>query len=169
MSNDLNSVLGIKSVNQPAATTANNPGLPTDPALVGIGGWLILPAIGFVLGPIVSVIGLIAALSLFSDVNRAGYGGVYTLELMVQAGLLAYTIYAAVRFFGKYRDAPSACIALMVAAVVCNGGLLVIELGAGASPFAIESGKQLVLGGISAAIWIPYFNTSKRVAATFVN
>ena len=42
-----------------------------DQLLTGIGGWLILPAIGFVLGPIVGVIGLIAALEMYSQVAMA--------------------------------------------------------------------------------------------------
>lgn len=61
-----------------------------DPKLVGIRGWLILPAIGFVLGPIIGVASLIAAISLFPDVERAGYGGVYTLELVVPVGFLGF-------------------------------------------------------------------------------
>lgn len=140
-----------------------------DPKLVGIGGWLILTAIGFVLGTIIGVVGLIIALSLFSDVADAGYGGLYALELLVDLGLLAFMIYVATRFFGKKSNAPSTIIALLIASVVTSGLLLLIELGAGAEVFAIESGKHLVQSIISAAIWIPYFRKSKRVKATFVN
>ncbi len=134
-----------------------------------IGGWLVLPAIGLVLGPIISVVSLIAAMALFSDVEASGYGGIYQLELLVQLGLLAFLIYAAMRFFGKKSNAPSTIITLLIASLVASAGLLVIELSAGAEEFAIESGKQLVRDVIWAAIWIPYFRVSKRVKATFVN
>ncbi|MGD0183713.1 MAG: DUF2569 domain-containing protein [Roseiarcus sp.] len=132
-------------------------------------GWLALPAIGLVLGPIVAVVFLIAGLRLFSDAEHAGYGGVYALELLVQVGMLAFITYAAMRFFGKKRDAPSTIIALLIAGLVSNGVLLLVELGAGAEVFAIESGKQLVRDIVGAAIWIPYFRVSKRVKMTFVN
>ena len=140
-----------------------------DPARVGIGGWLILPAIGFVLGPIIGVVVLIAAFAMFSDVEAAGYGGIYALEFVVHVGLLAFLIYAATRFFGKRSDAPSVIIALLIVSLGASVVLLVIELGAGAEVFAIETGKQLVREVIGAAIWIPYFRVSKRVKATFVN
>lgn len=144
-------------------------GTSADPKLVGIGGWLVLPAIGFVLGPIIGVVSLIVALGLFSDVADAGYGGIYALELVVQVGLLAFLIYAAILFFGKKSNAPSTIITLMIVSLIASGVLLVIEIGAGAETFAIESGKQLVRSAIGAAIWIPYFRVSKRVNATFVN
>ena len=44
------------------------------PQPAGIGGWLILPAIGLVLGAIVGVGGLILGFALFSDVEAAGFG-----------------------------------------------------------------------------------------------
>ena len=145
------------------------PAPSVDPALVGIGGWLILPAIGFVLGPIIGVVALIAAFAMFSDVEAAGYGGIYTLELLVQVGLLAFLIYAATRFFGKRSNAPSVIITLLIVSLGASVVLLIIEIGAGAEVFAIETGKQLVRDVIGAAIWIPYFRVSKRVKATFVN
>lgn len=140
-----------------------------DPKLCGIGGWLILPAIGLVLTPILSVLGLIASLALFSDVADAGHGGIYALEIVVELGLLIFLLYAAARFFGKRTNAPSVMIALMIIGIVAQGVLLVIELSAGAEVFALESGKALARGIIGGAIWIPYFRLSKRVKATFVN
>ena len=140
-----------------------------DQKLVGISGWLILPAIGFVLGPIIGVIGLVVALGMYSDVARAGYGGIYTLEILVIVGLLGFTLYAATLFFRKKSNAPGTIIMLLIVSLVASGVLLVIELSAGAEVFAVETGKQLVRDVIGAAIWIPYFRVSKRVKATFVN
>ncbi len=140
-----------------------------DQALVGIGGWLILPAIGFVLGPIIGVIGLIAALGMYSDVANAGYGGIYALEILVIVGLFCFMVYAASLFFRKKSNAPRTIITLLIVSIIASIALLVIELGAGAEVFAVETGKQLVRDVIGAAIWIPYFRVSKRVKATFVN
>lgn len=137
--------------------------------LKGIGGWLILPAIGLVLGPIIGVIGLFVSLGMYEDVARAGYGGVYALELIVLFALLAFTIYAAIKFFGKKKDSPKIIIILYSASLVASLFLLCVELSAGAEEFAVETGKQLVRDIVAAAIWIPYFNVSKRVKATFVN
>lgn len=140
-----------------------------DPKLAGIGGWLILPAIGFVLGPIIGVIMLIPAFQMYSEVARAGYGGIYALELVVGLGLLAFVIYAAALFFQKKEKAPRVIIGLIIVSLVASGALLVIELGAGAEVFARETIKQLIRDIIGAAIWIPYFRVSKRVKATFVH
>ncbi len=148
---------------------AQNGGAVVDQKLVGIGGWLILPAIGLVLAPIIMVVGLVMSLGLWSEVSNAGYGGIHALEIVVGLGMLVFFIYAATRFFGKKSNAPSIMIALYIVQLVSQGILLVIELGADAEPFAIESGKALVKSVIGAAIWIPYFRVSKRVKATFVN
>lgn len=137
--------------------------------VIGIGGWLILPAISFVIGPIVGGVSLIAAFALFSAVAEAGYGGLYALELLVEVGILIFMIYTASRFFGKKSDAPSTIIALIVVSIVSSFALLLIESAAGAEEFASQSGMQLTQNIISAAVWIPYFKVSKRVKATFVN
>jgi hypothetical protein len=140
-----------------------------DPKLVGIRGWLVLPAIGLVLGPIVGVVSLVVGFALYSDVAVAGWGGLFAAEMVVELGLLIFMIYAASRFFSKKRNAPMVIIALLVTGLAANGLLLLVELGVGAEDFAEETTRMLVRSIISAAIWIPYFRVSKRVKATFVN
>jgi len=140
-----------------------------DPKLIGIGGWLVLPAIGLILGPIITVVSLIISIGLFEDVSDAGYGGLFFFNILVSIGLLALLIYAAICFFGKKANAPSVMITLLVVQVVASAVCLVLALMAEAESFAVEDGKALVRGLIGAAIWIPYFRVSKRVKATFVN
>ena len=149
-------------------STASASSAAVDPKLVGIGGWLILPAIGLVLGSIIGVVALIAAFALFPDVSRAGYAGIYTFELVVQVWLLGYLLYVATLFFRKKKNAPSAIIKYLFVSLGALVVLFVIEIGSGAEEFAMETGKQLFRNVIAAAIWIPYFRESKRVKATFV-
>ena len=136
--------------------------------LVGIKGWLILPAIGFVLGPLIGVVGLITSIGMYSDFEGTKYGGIYALELIVSTGLTGLLIYAAVLFFQKRKNAPRVIIKFLTLSIVASCILLVIELGGGFKIFAIETGKQLVFDLINAAIWIPIWKNSMRVKATFV-
>lgn len=141
---------------------------PAHPGLRGIGGWLILPAIGFVLGGVLIVAGLVISLAVFDEISDAGYGGLWAFEILVTLALLIFLVYTGVQFFRKKKGAPRLVIALMIANLVSSLFLLVFELGSGADDFAVESGRNLIGGVFSAAIWIPYFIVSKRVKATFV-
>jgi hypothetical protein len=130
------------------------------------GGWLYFPAIGLILGGILSLVGIAASLGIISDLPSR-YQGIFALNLLVEVGLTAFLIYAAVRFFGKRRNAPAIMITLMLASIVAHGILLGINSTADAEAFMIGSAKSLVKGIISSAIWIPYFLVSKRVKKTF--
>jgi len=140
-----------------------------DKKLAGIAGWLILPALGLIVGPIIGIVGLFMTLSVFKDISAAGFGGIVGFESLVAAGLLAYAIYAAVKFFGRKTEAPSIMIGLLTASLVSSVVILFVEFSAGAPEFfIIETVKQLFRDAIAAAIWIPYFRVSKRVEATFI-
>lgn len=140
-----------------------------DQKLVGIGGWLFLPATGLILALIGMPVSLIVSMGLASEVAKAGYRGVYALEMVVGLGMLVFFIYAATRFFVKRSNAPAVMIALYATQLVTQGILHMIESGANAEPFAAESAKALAGSVVQAAIWIPYFCASRRVKATFVN
>lgn len=153
------------SVTDPGATHATE----VNPKLSGIRGWLILPAFGLVLGSIFRVMDLLTLFASYFEVAASRYGGTaYAAAIAVGFPLLVFTIYAAVLFFQRKRQAPNIMIALycilLAESVVVHG----FELSSGAELFATESAKHL-LGSIgAAAIWIPYFRLSKRVHSTFV-
>lgn len=136
---------------------------PEDPSLFGIAGWLIMPAIGFAVGPIVGVVYLIISVASFSDVEAGDRGG-YALQVVVAATLLAFMIYAATRFFGRKYNAPIVIITYLVANLAVS--LLFLVTGV---DDARQAGKQLLRDFITAIIWIPCFLASKRVRTTFVN
>ncbi|MBD3342378.1 MAG: DUF2569 family protein [Candidatus Lokiarchaeota archaeon] len=140
-----------------------------DPELRGIGGWLVLPAIGLIVMPIVGFGALIMSFSLFPEVVAAGYGDMYAMELVANAGLLVFAIYAATWFFKKKSNAPSVIIRFLWFSIGLSILLLIIEILAKADEFAAETALQLFRDIIAAVIWIPYFSVSKRVKATFVN
>ena len=138
-------------------------------AEAGIGGWLILPAVGLVVGPVFGVIGVVYALNLYSLAQNSGYGTMYFLELSVNMGAIIFGVYTAMNFFGKKRAVPTIFIAWLTACIVARGALMVIEFGAGAEVLAVESGKKFLRDIVIAALWIPYLKLSTRVKLTFVN
>lgn len=128
--------------------------------LVGIGGWLILPAIGFALGPAIWIIGL------FIEIDREVPGFI----IVCYAVLLAFGCFLTYSFFTKRRWTP----VLMFTYLLLAPALLATKTMVYAScrgelkdlvPGIIAS---CVLSILAACIWIPYFAISKRVQATFV-
>ena len=140
-----------------------------DQDLVGIGGWLILHVIGFVLGPIVVVYELAVSLSSYSKAAKAGYGDIYIIEPIILTGLLCFFIYIATLFFRKKSNTPGTFITFFIVSLFASGLLYVIEVSTGAEIFSEQTGLWFAKSIMRAVIWIPYFIVSKRVKVTFVN
>lgn len=141
-----------------------------DHRLAGIGGWLILPAIGFVLTPLIALMSLVFLLRMLPLIWAAGHGRIVMLDMLLILVLLILTVSTALRFFRKKADAPRRIIALLIIAVASDVLLLIASMAAGTDDdLALGATTGLLRDGISAAIWIPYFRMSKRVKATFVN
>lgn len=154
---------------QRQATIPTNPEGTIDRTLVGIRGWLLLPAIGLVLSLIIAPIGLIASFAQMTDDYAA-----YTVPaILVNAGLYVYLWVAAVRFFKKRSEAPQTMIHFLVARIIASVALFVLGLAVLGADDALKivvllRANNFVAQGIAAAIWIPYFKVSKRVKVTFV-
>lgn len=166
---------GAPNPQQPPADIHHEPSV--EPQLVGIRGWLILPAIGIILSPIFQVVGIMVLSEMIPTILRMRIPGspepvgleLCRLEILVTVGFLVFTICAAKRFFGKRKNAPAMLIGLMIASVAASGLLLLVALLAGEEEFVIIGGRGLILGIPQAVIWILYFKISRRVKATFVN
>ena len=161
MSQSMNESLTIDPLHQvPPADTHAGP-------VPKIGGWLFLPAIGLVLGILISMANFIGALS-FADSIPSRYAEIFSFTLLAEFGFFLFIIYVATRFFGKRRNAPAMMIAMLAGGVVLYLSLLLIAMAVDAEPFATASAQILGRNLIGAAIWIPYFKLSKRVKETFV-
>ena len=152
-----------------AESTTNRTGQPADDRLIGIRGWLILPAIGLVLSIIVGPIALIEGIA-----EMGPRYGTYSLPAtLVNLGFYIWIWVAAVRFFKKRKSAPKTLIQLMVARIIASAMLFVLGMAVVGRTdplviIALLKANNFIAQGIAAAIWIPYFKVSKRVRATFV-
>lgn len=144
-----------------------------DPALSngysGIGGWLILPAIGLVLSPIFVLLFINSRiLPFFTAVqfteDQSELRTMLILDLVVNLAIFAYNIAVAVFFFKKKKILPKLVISLYVLNLFFLLGDRFIFLTLNDEQFTLA----LVRGLLSSFIWIPYFLISKRVKATFV-
>ena len=143
------------------------------PKAKSIGGWLVLPAIGLVLGPIVIIGALLMNISIahgslgqLVEQGTPGFRVAIVGQPITALLLLGLQLYAATLFFRKSTRLPK----MMVILLGVNVLFTIINVAWTASVFQELTGaREIVQPIIMAGIWIPYFCISKRVAATFVN
>ena len=131
-----------------------------------LGGWLILPGIGLVFGPLGILRGIITDLEALS--GATDYGQLLlTIEATLYAGYLVFAVLVSVDFFKRRARLPSRFIAVNVIGILLgmNDAVFVYLLGA-TEAAEIQVGR--VIGAtIVASIWITYFLRSQRVKETF--
>jgi hypothetical protein len=144
----------------------------------GIGGWLLIVAVGQVIGPLGLLVTLGQtffdpdALKGFEQFPLASYG-----ELAFHLALMLLAIPTAVMFFRKSRYFPRVFICQLVAAfvipalsVVWTALTLSAQLGGSVGEFLVlepQEKTQFMLTIVAALIWIPYTLKSRRVRNTF--
>lgn len=148
------------------------PSFSTGSDLEGIGGWLILVALGLAAGPFLLVRGI------YTDLHFL-YGGQFQSGLARYPGLVALILFEAVSnsifllglialnflFYRKKRTFPG----WMITYLAFNCSIILIDhLGAlRYSPHTAST--ALVRSIVGVLIWIPYYLRSERVKVTFVH
>jgi S1-C subfamily serine protease/Flp pilus assembly protein TadD len=136
-----------------------------DPALSGIAGWLILPALNLFFSPLWTAFSIYQDCTFLGNSRIAHLHSVLLIEILLLSGMLLFQGYVAVAFFRRQRATPKLVIALLIARVVSN----LIDWLAVVSVTRENPGIGDLLGSlVVAVVWIPYFLRSKRVKATFI-
>jgi hypothetical protein len=166
-----------------AATTPLPTPLTSGDVKAGLGGWLILPLIGFIISPLRLVyIALIDTLPFIgtSDYEaivdmEPAFGPLLWMEILGNLGFAVFAVVVLIAMFGKKRSVPGLAIAFyflmfgfMAVDLMVAMNLQTLKELAG-DGFWKDSIKDVFRAGMTLAIWGTYFNVSKRVKATFVN
>jgi hypothetical protein len=153
------------------------------PPPVGLGGWLILVAVGLCLTPIRIAAEIFATVrplnsALWHALTTPGARAYHPLfgpwivgQLVVYSALLLWALALLYLFFAKKRLFPRLMIAFLIARALVQVADISVAL---RIPIVASSLQVNAFGGptiaiIVAAIWVPYFLRSRRVAATFVH
>lgn len=135
---------------------------------VGLGGWLIIPAIGLILAPIKTVAMTSIGLRMLKSVRPELMSDPRVVVMgVIDFVLIVATVVVASYFFEKRRVAVRAMIGLMVAVFFAN--LIQSILNADLLG-AVDSNTftPALHAFVYAVIWCTYFTHSKRVKNTFV-
>ena len=164
--------------------STSNDQIVNDTAKSGIGGWLILVAIGIVITPIRIIIILLTA---YDEVFKSGAWEILTTqgtqaynslwaplimgEMIGNALILAVWLYMGYLFFSKIGSFPKIYIRLaIISFIFILVNALSLQLVLPNEPlFNADTAKELMRGLIMVVIWVPYMMFSKRVKATFIN
>jgi hypothetical protein len=141
-----------------------------------IAGWLLLPATGLIISPMIAVKTLIDEWSFVTDPGFASlddrFPGLATFaltSLVITHAWLIGLAYVAVAFFRKTRHAPM----LMIGLLAANGVLVTLEWSRAVSVLGSDQrlveqlSPEIARAMFGAAVWIPYFLKSERVKRTF--
>jgi len=150
-----------------------------DTRLEGIRGWLVLPAIGVLISPVMILVTSKELWFVYSSVQWSMVGEqlngtalkmVIGAETIGNVGLLVMSVFLIVMFFQKRHTVPCMYIFFMVLSFVLRGVDLLAVSWLFADQDLIEQSdiSQFIRQTISSVIWILYFLKSKRVQATFV-
>lgn len=136
----------------------------------GIGGWLILPAIGIVVAPVQFVMNVFDDFPRFELLEPGTLLHTITmLKILAWIGFAILATTTAVQFFARRRSAPKLYRALLVGQLL----FVIAAYWAAAILFDVpmfDANGGFAIGMLLAAclIWIPYFLYSVRVRNTFV-
>lgn len=137
---------------------------PVEPTHAGIGGWLVLPALGLVFAVLLEGYGtwpLVKAFAIAPSLDLL-------FALVLELPWIAYMLVVAAFFIRKHRWTPYLYIVLLLGSVGFSGLLLILHVLAPAEEIQ-DTPRELTRAIIQASIWIPYFLRSRRVKLTFVN
>jgi|SRR5271166_5201688 len=159
--------------------------MKSDIGPVGIGGWLILPALGLVISPIVRgfmffryiVPTLDASIwKTLSDPSSAVYHPLWVPMILFEAVssivIFAFTLWLGYLFFVRISPlVPRVFIVWLACHLIAQiiDVTLINSIPLAAEKFGHEALTGLGRSVVSAAIWIPYFLRSQRVKNTFTN
>lgn len=150
----------------------------------GLGGWLVLVAIGRILGPLILLNAIYQIFSVYfksgmltqlSDSDSSMYSALWKpmafFELIGNVVLLGLSVLLIVLFFMKKKQFPMAYIGMMVLNVL----IMLVDLifiyqiqKALGLDLNITATSQLIAAIVTSGVWIPYMLVSKRVKNTFI-
>jgi transglutaminase-like putative cysteine protease len=150
--------------------------------LTGLGGWLILVAIGIVLRPVLILTTIVSTFHTYVNLDtwhvltaadsasyQPSYAVIAPAEMVVNIVLLVGTLLLAALFFGRRRAFPRVMIGFLVLQLATT----IFEIWATHALTTtsvadhVSRYRDTFQAALAAAIWIPYFLVSRRVKLTF--
>lgn len=141
----------------------------SDKKLVGINGWLIIPAMGLVFAPIKLITMFLISFNFIQDLTPELFEDFrFILICIIDILIVVFAIIVAIFFFKKRLLAIKAIISLMIATIIAAiiQAFLNVEM---FGELDIDTIKPILHSIIFSLIWIPYFLKSIRVKNTFIN
>lgn len=151
-----------------------------NPALQGIRGWLLLPALGIIATPLSVLFTLSGTLSAYEIeqwmwLTSHGSGGYHPLwaptllfSLAANLALLVFSLLLVVLFFQKRRSVPTIYVSFLAVSLIISGTDTWLASQVPAGDVQAQDIRQLFRQTIALAIWGSYFMASKRVRSTFI-